>query len=160
MTTAVSVPCAGSASRTFGAAPMCLTKYGRRFRRIVLGRLDSLFSGGKDMIQTHTSLDPAELQRASADLGARGKTAVTVPCDVSDRRQVETMVEAVARELSVSRACSSEPRWLDPLFRRCRVRHQERSGPLRSPGRACKSCGVSAKLGSLMPPPLPGPPSK
>jgi NAD(P)-dependent dehydrogenase (short-subunit alcohol dehydrogenase family) len=51
--------------------------------------------------------DPAELQRASADLGARGKTAVTVPCDVSDRRQVETMVEAVARELSASRVCSS-----------------------------------------------------
>ena len=40
-------------------------------------------------------------------LGARGKTAVTVPCDVSDRRQGETMVEAVARELSASRACSS-----------------------------------------------------
>ena len=28
--------------------------------------------------------DSVELQRASADLGTRGKTAVTVPCDVSD----------------------------------------------------------------------------
>jgi NAD(P)-dependent dehydrogenase (short-subunit alcohol dehydrogenase family) len=62
---------------------------------------------GRHGARGHLRRDSAELQRASADLGARGKTAVTVPCDVSDRRQVETMVEAVARELSASRVCSS-----------------------------------------------------
>ena len=43
--------------------------------------------------------DPAELQRASADLGALGITAVTVPCDVSDRGEVHAMVDTVVREL-------------------------------------------------------------
>ena len=46
--------------------------------------------------------DPAELQRASADLGALGITVVTVPCDVSDRGEVHAMVDTVVRELGRS----------------------------------------------------------
>jgi NAD(P)-dependent dehydrogenase (short-subunit alcohol dehydrogenase family) len=43
--------------------------------------------------------DPAELERAGADLGARGMTAVALPCDVTDRGQVDAMVQTAAREL-------------------------------------------------------------
>jgi NAD(P)-dependent dehydrogenase (short-subunit alcohol dehydrogenase family) len=43
--------------------------------------------------------DPAELQRAGADLGARGITALAVPCDVSERGEVRAMVDTVVREL-------------------------------------------------------------
>jgi NAD(P)-dependent dehydrogenase (short-subunit alcohol dehydrogenase family) len=41
--------------------------------------------------------DEAELERARGDLMARGADALAVPCDVADRTQVETMVEAVRR---------------------------------------------------------------
>ena len=43
--------------------------------------------------------DPAELERARADLHARGITVVALPCDVTDRRQVDAMVATAAREL-------------------------------------------------------------
>jgi NAD(P)-dependent dehydrogenase (short-subunit alcohol dehydrogenase family) len=43
--------------------------------------------------------DAADLERASADLGARGTTAVALPCDVTDRGQVDAMVATASREL-------------------------------------------------------------
>jgi short-subunit dehydrogenase len=43
--------------------------------------------------------DPAELERASADLRSRGITVVTLRCDITDRGQVGAMVQAAAREL-------------------------------------------------------------
>ncbi|HZT43935.1 MAG TPA: SDR family NAD(P)-dependent oxidoreductase [Chthonomonadaceae bacterium] len=41
--------------------------------------------------------DPENLDRAQADLEARGAEVFTVPCDVTDRSQVERMVEAVRK---------------------------------------------------------------
>jgi NAD(P)-dependent dehydrogenase (short-subunit alcohol dehydrogenase family) len=39
--------------------------------------------------------DPRELERARADLAARGAKALAVPCDVTDRAQVRELVEVV-----------------------------------------------------------------
>ena len=43
--------------------------------------------------------DPAELERASADLRSRGITVITLRCDITDRGQVGAMVQEAAREL-------------------------------------------------------------
>jgi NAD(P)-dependent dehydrogenase (short-subunit alcohol dehydrogenase family) len=42
--------------------------------------------------------DPHELERACADLAARGAKVLAVPCDVTDRSQVREMVEVVTRQ--------------------------------------------------------------
>jgi NAD(P)-dependent dehydrogenase (short-subunit alcohol dehydrogenase family) len=41
--------------------------------------------------------DPEELERARADLAARGAEVLALPCDVTDRAQVGELVEAVTR---------------------------------------------------------------
>ncbi|HEX8284424.1 MAG TPA: SDR family NAD(P)-dependent oxidoreductase [Pyrinomonadaceae bacterium] len=41
--------------------------------------------------------DPRELERARADLSARGAQAFAIPCDVTDRTQVREAVEVVTR---------------------------------------------------------------
>jgi NAD(P)-dependent dehydrogenase (short-subunit alcohol dehydrogenase family) len=41
--------------------------------------------------------DPRELERARADLAARGANAFAFPCDVTDRAQVRELVEVVTR---------------------------------------------------------------
>jgi NAD(P)-dependent dehydrogenase (short-subunit alcohol dehydrogenase family) len=41
--------------------------------------------------------DPAELERARADLAGQGFDVLAVPCDVGDRQQVERMVETATR---------------------------------------------------------------
>jgi hypothetical protein len=105
------------------------------------------------MIQTHTSLDPAELQRASADLGARGKTAVTVPCNISDRRQVETMVEASHASSQRRGPALREPRWLSPIVLTLSRPSPgaKRSAPISWSGRV-KAAAPVRNLGRLVPP--------
>jgi NAD(P)-dependent dehydrogenase (short-subunit alcohol dehydrogenase family) len=41
--------------------------------------------------------DPRELERARADLGARGARVLAFPCDVTDRAQVRELIEVVTR---------------------------------------------------------------
>ena len=69
---------------------------GSRGLGLVLGR-EFVRQGARVAI---CARDAEELERASADLVRRGLPVLAVPCDVTDRAAVETMVETVRDHFS------------------------------------------------------------